>query len=136
MRAAVDHLIRGGQLLARGIPATGVLVETLLDRGAEVTWPKPRRGRAVSGRASRRRSGYREIWLLRLRARLARAHSDEAAYRDYEIATVTWRKRLATKGISSGPRRCHDGGGLGFVGRAELSFRQTPSLTTRARCPS
>jgi hypothetical protein len=25
----------------------------------------------------------REIWLLRLRARLERAHADEAAYRDY-----------------------------------------------------
>ena len=35
MRAAVDHLFREGQLLAWGIPATGVLVETLLDRGAE-----------------------------------------------------------------------------------------------------
>ena len=33
MRAAVDHLFREGQLLGWGIPATGVLVETLLDRG-------------------------------------------------------------------------------------------------------
>jgi hypothetical protein len=42
MRTAVDHLVRQGQLLGWGIPATGVLVETLLDRGAETTWPKPR----------------------------------------------------------------------------------------------
>jgi hypothetical protein len=35
MRAAVDHLVRAGQLLAWGIPATGVLVETLLERGAD-----------------------------------------------------------------------------------------------------
>ena len=35
MRAAVDHLFREGQLLAWGVPATGVLVETLLDRGAD-----------------------------------------------------------------------------------------------------
>ena len=35
MRAAVDQLFREGQLLSWGIPATGVLVETLLDRGAE-----------------------------------------------------------------------------------------------------
>ena len=35
MRAAADHLFREGQLLAWGIPATGVLVETLLDRGAD-----------------------------------------------------------------------------------------------------
>ena len=35
MRAAVDHLFREGQLLAWGVPATGVLVETLLDRGGD-----------------------------------------------------------------------------------------------------
>ena len=35
MRAAVDHLFREGQLLLWGVPATGVLVETLLDRGAD-----------------------------------------------------------------------------------------------------
>ena len=35
MRAATDHLFREGRLLLWGIPATGVLVETLLDRGAE-----------------------------------------------------------------------------------------------------
>ena len=35
MRAAIDHLFREGQLLAWGVPATGVLVETLLERGAD-----------------------------------------------------------------------------------------------------
>ena len=35
MRAAVDHLFREGRLLVWGTPATGVLVETLLDRGAD-----------------------------------------------------------------------------------------------------
>jgi hypothetical protein len=35
MRAAVDHLFREGRLLLWGVPATGVLVETLLDRGAD-----------------------------------------------------------------------------------------------------
>jgi hypothetical protein len=34
IRTAVDHLVREGQLLA-GDPVTGVLVEILLDRGAE-----------------------------------------------------------------------------------------------------
>ena len=33
--AAVDHLIREGRLLAWGVAAMGVLVETLLDRGAD-----------------------------------------------------------------------------------------------------
>ena len=35
MRTAADHLFREGRLLGRGIPATGVLVETLLDRGVD-----------------------------------------------------------------------------------------------------
>ena len=35
MRAAVDHLFREGRLLLWGTAATGVLVETLLDRGAD-----------------------------------------------------------------------------------------------------
>jgi hypothetical protein len=83
MRAAVDHLFREGQLLW-GIPATGVLVETLLDRGAESD--------VVEAEAAIERLGaapaddglvIREVWLLRLRALLARAHGDDTAYRDY-----------------------------------------------------
>ena len=35
IRAAVDHLFCEGRLLVHCIPATGVLVETLLDRGTE-----------------------------------------------------------------------------------------------------
>ncbi|HUO36820.1 MAG TPA: hypothetical protein VMU34_02770 [Mycobacterium sp.] len=35
MRAALDQLAREGQLMCWGAPATGVLVETLLDRGAD-----------------------------------------------------------------------------------------------------
>ena len=35
MRAALDHLFREGQLLEWGIPATSVLVETLLDRSSD-----------------------------------------------------------------------------------------------------
>ena len=35
MRAAVDHLFREERLLAWGVPATGVLVETLLERGTD-----------------------------------------------------------------------------------------------------
>jgi hypothetical protein len=34
-RAATDHLFRDGRLLLWGVPATGVLVETLLDRCAD-----------------------------------------------------------------------------------------------------
>jgi class 3 adenylate cyclase len=35
MRTAVDHLFRQGQLLLWGIPGTGVLVQTLLERGTD-----------------------------------------------------------------------------------------------------
>jgi hypothetical protein len=35
MRTAVDDLFRQGQQLGWGVLATGVLVETLLDRGAD-----------------------------------------------------------------------------------------------------
>jgi hypothetical protein len=81
MRAAVDHLFRDGQLLLWGVPATGVLVETLLDRGAE--------GDVIEAEGAIERLAtapadeglvIREIWLLRLRALLARAHGDAASY--------------------------------------------------------
>ena len=81
MRAAVDHLFREGHLQMWGVPATGVLVETLLDRGAD--------GDIAEAEAAIERLAaapadeglvMRDIWLLRLRALLARAHGDAAAY--------------------------------------------------------
>ena len=81
MRAAVDQLFREGQLLLWGVPATGVLVETLLDRGAD--------GDVAEAQAAIERLAaapadeglvIREIWLLRLRALLARAHGDAEVY--------------------------------------------------------
>jgi class 3 adenylate cyclase len=84
MRAAVDHLFRQGRLLAWGIPATGVLVETLRDRGdesdvaeAETAIERLAAAPADEGLA------IRDIWLLRLRAMLARAHGDAAAYAQF-----------------------------------------------------
>jgi len=109
MRAAVDHLFREGQLLAWGIPATGVLVETLLDRGADSDVAE---AEAAITRLAEAPAAVglviREIWLQRPRALLARAHSDAAG--TLEIATATWPERLASRGISPGPRRCNDGG--------------------------
>ena len=84
MRAAIDHLFHDGQLLAWGVPATGVLVETLLDRGADgdVAEAKTAITRLADAPAD---DGLviREIWLLRARALLARAHGDQTAYRDF-----------------------------------------------------
>jgi hypothetical protein len=81
MRAAVDHLFREGQLLVWGIPATGVLVETLLDRGAEGDVAEPEAAiKRLATAPANEGLVIREIWLLRLRALLARAHGDDAAY--------------------------------------------------------
>jgi class 3 adenylate cyclase len=81
MRATADHLFREGRLLVWGVPATGLLVETLLDRGAE--------GDVAEAEAAVERLAtapadeglvIREIWLLRLQALLARAHGEAATY--------------------------------------------------------
>jgi class 3 adenylate cyclase len=99
MRAAVDHVFREGQLLVWSIPATGVLVETLLDRGdesdvaeAEAAIERLAEAPAEDGLV------IREIWLLRLRALLARAHSDETAYRDYRDRYRDMAKTLGFEG--------------------------------------
>ena len=81
MRAAVDDLVRAGQLLAWGIPATAVLVETLLDRGTD---DDLREAEAAIDRLTAapaaERLALRDVWLLRSRALLAKAHGDAAEY--------------------------------------------------------
>jgi class 3 adenylate cyclase len=84
MFAAAGRLFREGRLLLWGPSATGVLVETLLDHGAESDVAK---AEAAIDRLAVAPAddglAMREIWLLRLRARLARAHGDEVTYRDF-----------------------------------------------------
>ena len=88
MRAAVDDQFRGGRLLGWSIPTTGVLVETLLDRGADGDLLEAEAAierladAAIEQLAAPADVGFvvREVWLLRLRALLARAHGDGAAY--------------------------------------------------------
>jgi class 3 adenylate cyclase len=81
MRTAVDDLFREGQLLGWGVPATGVLVETLLDRGTDndVAEAEAAIERLAAAPTDDSLAG-RDIWLLRLRALLARARGDAAAY--------------------------------------------------------
>jgi class 3 adenylate cyclase len=83
MRAAIDELVREGQLLSWGIPATGVMVEALLDRGAD--------GDVAEAEAAIERLAaapgddglvIRDVWLLRLRALLSRARGDDVGFRD------------------------------------------------------
>jgi hypothetical protein len=80
LREAVDDLFHGGHLLSC-ISATAVLVETLLDRGTD--------GDVADAEAAIERLAVApaddelvicDIWLLRLRALLAQAHGDDAAY--------------------------------------------------------
>jgi class 3 adenylate cyclase len=78
MGAAVDHLFREGRLLLHGIATTGVLVETLLDRG-DVTEAEAAIARLAAAPAD---DGLvlRDIWLLRLRTLLAQARGDGDSY--------------------------------------------------------
>jgi class 3 adenylate cyclase len=84
MCAAVDDLFREGLLLGWGVPATGVLVETLLDRRSEADLAEA--AAAINRLAAAPADEglvIRDIWLLRLRALLAGAHGDAAAYADF-----------------------------------------------------
>jgi class 3 adenylate cyclase len=99
IRAAVDHLFREGHLQMWGVPTTGVLVETLLDRGAD--------GDVAEAEAAIERLAtapadeglvMRDIWLLRLRALLARAHGDAAAYADFRDRYRDMAKTLGFEG--------------------------------------
>jgi class 3 adenylate cyclase len=99
MRAAVDDLFREGRLQVWGIPATGVLVETLLDSGAD--------GDVAEAEAAIERLAaapadeglvIRDIWLLRLRALVARAHGDAAAYAEFRDRYRDMAKTLSFEG--------------------------------------
>jgi adenylate cyclase len=82
-RAVVDELFDSGGSVWSAL-ATAVLVESLLRRGGD--------GDLADAQAAINRlagvptdPGFvlNEVWLLRLRALLARAHGDETGYRDY-----------------------------------------------------
>jgi class 3 adenylate cyclase len=99
MRAAVDHLFRDGHLLLWGVPATGVLVETLLDRGADVDVAEAEAAiERLAGAPTDEGVAVRDIWLLRLRALLARAHGDAAAYAHFRDRYRDMAKTLGYEG--------------------------------------
>jgi hypothetical protein len=98
-RAAVDHLFPEGQLLSWGIPATGVLVETLLDRGtqndvaeAEAAIERLATAPADEGLV------IRDILLLRLRALLAQSRGDAATYAHFRDHYAEMAKTLGFEG--------------------------------------
>lgn len=99
MVTAVDELAAEGQMLSWGIPATGLLVETLLDRGAE--------GDIAQAEAAMERLAsvpaeeglvIRDVWLLRLSALLARARGDDIAYADLSGRYRTMAESLGYEG--------------------------------------
>jgi class 3 adenylate cyclase len=99
MRAAADHLFRDGQLLGWGIAATGVLVETLLDRGADRDVVEAEAAiERLAAAPAEEGLVIRDIWLLRLRTLLARAHNDETSYRCYRDRYRDMAKTLEFEG--------------------------------------
>jgi class 3 adenylate cyclase len=82
MRQAVDELRQAGNLFY-GVWGTGVLVETLLDQGADDDLAEAQEAidRLANLRADHS-SAMLEITLLRLRALLTRARGDDDAYPD------------------------------------------------------
>jgi class 3 adenylate cyclase len=98
MRDAVDGWFRSGQFGHVDAAVSG-LVETLLARGGEgdVAEAEAAVERLAAGPGD---DGLviREVWLLRLRALLARAHSDAAAYKDFRGRYRNMAKTLGFEG--------------------------------------
>jgi class 3 adenylate cyclase len=81
VRESCEELFRQAPLSAWALPATGVLVETLLARGTDddVTEAASAIERLAAGRTDDG-SVLLDVWLLRLRAMLARARGDVNGY--------------------------------------------------------
>ncbi len=99
MRSAVNDLFPEGQLLFWGVPATGVLVDTLLDRGADGDVAE---AEAATDRLAAAPSDEdfvtRDVLLLRLRALLAQSRGDDAAYADFRDRYRDMAKTLGFEG--------------------------------------
>jgi class 3 adenylate cyclase/tetratricopeptide (TPR) repeat protein len=82
MRKAVDELHQAGRF-GYGVWGTGVLVETLLERGAAGDLAEAQEAfERLANLPPDDGSAMREITVLRLRALLSRARGDDDAYRD------------------------------------------------------
>jgi hypothetical protein len=83
MRKAVDGMHQAGRLGGYGVWGAGVLVQTLLERGAEDDLTEAQEAiDRLANLPADEGSAVLEITLLRLRALLARARGDDVAYRD------------------------------------------------------
>ena len=105
MREAVNELHRAGRI-GYGVWGTGVLVETLLQRGAagdlseaeeQIDW--------LANVSADNGSAALEITLLRLGALLAGPAVTTLPIATWRVGIARWRNRLASKDTSSGPKR-------------------------------
>jgi class 3 adenylate cyclase len=97
-RSIVDRLFENGEMFLRGV-ATAALVETLLRGGSDSDLLEAEA--AIERLAAVPTDpGFvlNEIPLLRMRALLAKAHGDEAAYRDYRDRYRAMAKSLGFEG--------------------------------------
>jgi len=97
-RQAVDELHQAGRL-GYGVFSTGLLVETLLERGAEGDLAEAQESiDSLANLPATEDWAVRDIWLLRLRALLARALGDEESHRDYRDRYRDMAKTLGFEG--------------------------------------
>jgi hypothetical protein len=82
MRRVVNELHQAGRL-GHGVWGTGILVETLLERGAEDDLDEAQEAIDWLSNVPADGSAIPDITLLRLRALLTQARGDDAGYRDY-----------------------------------------------------
>jgi adenylate cyclase len=84
LRAVADRELRSGDAVFHAV-AVAALVESLLARGADadIDEADAQVQRLACAAEADKGLVVAEIWLLRLRALLARAHGDETSYRDY-----------------------------------------------------
>jgi class 3 adenylate cyclase len=98
MRQAVDEMHQAGQL-GFGVFGTGVLVETLLERGEEGDLAEAQEAiDRLAKLSADDGSAIPEITLLRLRALLTRAHGDAAAYAHFRDRYRDMAKTLGFEG--------------------------------------
>jgi hypothetical protein len=104
IRNAVDTLTENGQWGYLSA-TTGVLVDTLLARGEEGDIDQA--DRVIQRLATGPDEGplYREVWLLRSRALVARARGRRFVTANWRNATATWQHRSATRDTWRWPRR-------------------------------
>jgi adenylate cyclase len=83
LREVIDNLFHAEQLWSC-IVTTAILVEMLLDRGADGDVAEAEAAiERLAAAPAHDGLAIRDIWLLRLRALLASARDDDVAYRDY-----------------------------------------------------